>query len=424
MIKPCVLISIFIVDLIRISNQEIYTSSIKICKLFQLELKELQLYDQKLFHQHYGENFSNWIGRIKQEIPTDLINKQLILEEDCFDENSDISRFIANPINILMLFKRFLFLWPKIQIFSKYPQYDLIKQFIDEYGFGDEDLIGAYQAIYRLQDFYQLEPKDIKIGIFSESLKHISEQWSTVPKFLSARDMLEIGVIAYKASDYTSTISWLKIALEDINSKHDILDDNSTIRLLDYLSWSEYLTGDFDAAFEHCHQILKIDPFTDTWADNLRHFKDGIPKEKSSEEEEIESITKSLNDEEFLKKLQKKYSNYSLDLRGTYEDAITAKYFCHTGRLFKTEKDESLKPMCYVKKGTNKFGKFITVNVEKILDDPGIFIFRSMASEQDILHFKNLAFDDLQTATVYNPENGEQEPAKYRITQRCNVPMK
>ncbi|KII67862.1 Prolyl 4-hydroxylase subunit alpha-2 [Thelohanellus kitauei] len=417
MIRSCVLTLILIAVSILPSNQEIFTSSVKICTLFHLELEELQLFDKKLLNQQYDDKISNLIGKISQEIPTDFITKKNLSKENCFDENSGISRFITNPINVVMLFKRFLDIWPQILRYSKFPQYYGIRKFLDKYGFDEEDLVGAYEGLYRLQNFYQLKPSDFKIGVFSESLKRLSVQWSTVPKFLSARDMLEVGVIAYQASDYKSTILWLKTALEDLNSKNDQLDDDSTIRLLDYLAWSEYLIGDFDAAFEHCHQILKIG----IWTDNLRHFKKAKPKEKSSEDEEIESFTKSLNDEEFVKKLHKKLFNFSLEYLGDEDDNILSKHLCQVGHMLAPEKDEPLKPMCYVKKGTNSYGKFITANVEKILEDPGIFIFRSMATEQEILHFKSAVYDDMKTAVIVHPKTGKMETAKYRITQTYSL---
>ncbi|KII72956.1 Prolyl 4-hydroxylase subunit alpha-2 [Thelohanellus kitauei] len=181
----------------------------------------------------------NLMFEITKQIPRDLITTKTVNDKDCFNEHSDINRFITNPINSLMLIKRFVQIWPDVLNYSVVPQNTRINKFIEKFQFGKNDLTGAYEALYRIQDFYQLEAHDLKTGIFSKEWMLVAEKWSPVPKFMGADDMLEIGIIAYKENDYQSANMWLKTALDEINNNESYSDESSMITVLDYLSWSE-----------------------------------------------------------------------------------------------------------------------------------------------------------------------------------------
>ncbi|KII60356.1 Prolyl 4-hydroxylase subunit alpha-1 [Thelohanellus kitauei] len=170
-------------------------------------------------------------------------------------------------------------------------------------------------------------------------------------------------------------------------------------------------------AFEYCHLLVKIDPYNDEWIDNLKYFKNATLKEKTLIDDEDDSLTISLEDQDYLNKLRQRFKNVSLDNLDDGEENTISKYLCAHGHIFTHEETGPLKPACFVKEGTNVFGKFVTVNVERIFNDPGVIILRSIASDKDILHFKMEAYNELQTATVHNSETGKLETAKYRITQ-------
>ncbi|KII60357.1 Prolyl 4-hydroxylase subunit alpha-2 [Thelohanellus kitauei] len=233
------ILGFIIFDHFLLSNQEIYTANIKLCELFMLELNELQLYDSILSGKKNDEKFLNLILEISKQIPTELLTTKTVKDKDCFDEYSDINRFISNPINSLMLIKRFIQIWPNIQNYSILPRNSRLDDFIKQFEFGKDDLTGAYEALYRIQDFYQLEAQDMKTGMFSDEWKSIAEIWSSVPKFMGPDDMLEIGIIAYQQENYQSAIMWFESALDEINNIRSYSDESSLITVLDYLSWSE-----------------------------------------------------------------------------------------------------------------------------------------------------------------------------------------
>lgn len=102
-----------------------------------------------------------------------------------------------------------------------------------------------------------------------------------------------------------------------------------------------------------------------------------------------------------------------------------SKILCKNGKLWEPVRCFKRKPLektinnkCFVKKGTHGFEKFITANIEQIFTDPDIWIFRSIASDEDIEYLKNLAKDNLTDALVLDDTTDEETVEDYRIAQR------
>ncbi|KII72695.1 Prolyl 4-hydroxylase subunit alpha-2 [Thelohanellus kitauei] len=98
-------------------------------------------------------------------------------------------------------------------------------------------------------------------------------------------------------------------------------------------------------------------------------------------------------------------------------EELLSKITCKEGKIWNIDSKKLADNLCYVKKGDNTFGKFITSNVEQILTDPKIFLLRQIASEEDILYLKKQARNKLKTSTISNYYTGKLETADYRITQ-------
>ncbi|KII66854.1 Prolyl 4-hydroxylase subunit alpha-2 [Thelohanellus kitauei] len=63
------------------------------------------------------------------------------------------------------------------------------------------------------------------------------------------------------------------------------------------------------------------------------------------------------------------------------------------------------------------FGKFISVNVERIFSDPDIYVFRSIASDDWMYRLRRFASFNLQPSMVINLHTGELEVSHLRVAE-------
>ncbi|KII72697.1 Prolyl 4-hydroxylase subunit alpha-2 [Thelohanellus kitauei] len=410
-------------DLIWLTHQEIYTSTLQICHIFKLELDELRYFDQKFNEIDYTGHVYDLIQEIRKEVPREIFNDITYSLNDCVYEHSFLNLFITHPINSLALIKRFITKWPQVQNSSLFPEHRELSVFVKKYNFNNDDLVGAYEALYRLQKFNWLDPAKLQNGTLWKEWDSLSKYSVIIPRSLTPKDMYQIGVMAYGDKDFESAKSWFSASYEEIKANNTQVSQRLLINVVDYLSWAEYKLGEFDLAFDHAHQLIRIDPTNERWVENLQSFKEKMTENAPKSPKSNEYFIKSLKSERFRQRIKRILNNHSYEnLEGDYEVELS-RQICRDDKLWKTEVSKLLIPVCFVIKGSNTFGKFITVKVERISSDPDIYMFRSIADQYDVWYWKMVTRFYLESSIVFNAATGKQEPAKYRISKGAWVDL-
>ncbi|KII64488.1 Prolyl 4-hydroxylase subunit alpha-2 [Thelohanellus kitauei] len=232
------MIFLLMFTLSRLTHSELFTSSLKLCHLLNMELEKLNSLEDLTHEANLNDKFSSMIQKIRQELPKYYFNQPSYPIDDCLDEDSRISRFVTNPVNAYMLIYRFNSVWPELQSVAQAHGNPEIANYSEFLALSPNELKGARDAFYRLQVFYMLEPVHLSDGTLSPEWKSISKSWTIIPKGLTPTDMYEIGRIAFGYKDNESSKAWMLTALKHIQ-KHDIKNDELVFDILDHLSWSE-----------------------------------------------------------------------------------------------------------------------------------------------------------------------------------------
>lgn len=225
---------------ISLFKSDIYRSTLKLCYLLKNELDILSEFENRQLNEIRFLKIHSILQNIRKELPKSIFKQESYITEDCLDENSFISRFITNPINSYSLILRFVQKWPETYILISNLAPNLLngKNYIKV---PENELRGAREAIYRLGDFYALNPEFLSNGSISAELMDISAKWISVPQHLTPIEMLEIAKIGFDKEDYAGSKPWLLEALKQ--NKYPQSEENLSLKyqILDYLSLSEYL---------------------------------------------------------------------------------------------------------------------------------------------------------------------------------------
>lgn len=95
----------------------------------------------------------------------------------------------------------------------------------------------------------------------------------------TAEDLFFVGKRAYAQNDHVSAIEWFEAALALLDKAHNSSQTHSPadaslrLQLLDYLAFSSYRAGDFDAAVTYSTMLLVLDPRNTRVADNLAYYR-------------------------------------------------------------------------------------------------------------------------------------------------------
>lgn len=401
-------------------KSEIFTSSLKLCEVLHFELLQLEMLENTFVDQKKDGDLIELLEELRRYIPKEHFHEKEYDIDECLDEESKLSRFVTNPTNAYMLIKRFHHEWRALFQHPKLAwEYENVLKACKTYRPHQKEIRGTRDAFYRLGAFYELEARHMATGLLSLDLADIVQAWTVVPKGLTANDMLEIGKVAFGYHDYHVTVDWMTEAYKKFAQKGQNTDPEILFEILDYLSWSEYSIGKHEEAFEHSVELIKIHPENERIQNNLLLFNESkLGKEDNVRFTMKDYILKALSEPESIKQIKTTLGNIRLNASVYYEfEQHLSQFLCKYGQLWKIDPENMSSNRCFVKKGTNHYGKLLHANVEQIFHNPDAFLLREMVDEQDILHFKKLAREHLTTATIHNPVTGLQETADYRITQ-------
>nr|XP_026690748.1 prolyl 4-hydroxylase subunit alpha-1-like [Ciona intestinalis] len=133
-----------------------------------------------------------------------------IMRKDVIPAVSDPEVYIGHPINQYALIKRFALKWSRVgELLDGYSRkgketraqyHDAIKMLPNE-----DDMIGAAEAIARLQSYYSLNMDDLTNG----NVKDV-----TSPSLLNSKDCFRIGKSAYTNRRFDLCEIWMNKSLE------------------------------------------------------------------------------------------------------------------------------------------------------------------------------------------------------------------
>lgn len=341
---------------------------------------------------------------LAQERKIDFLKKKVMeYQREHAEASKDVSAYLLNPINAYLLTKRLTSDWKDIE---QIMTMDVGSQFLnnitdyrDVLKFPtDEDLIGAANALIRLQDTYNLDTASLARGELN------GVQYSTS---MSSEDCFEIGRQMYNNRDYHHTIMWMEEAISRL--KNDSRLPRSD--LLEYLAFSTFKEGDVQSALDMTNELLSLDPEHQRARGNKYYYEKELAK---INEKSILRGDDGSSDVPVDKSLEFQHSRlgpytYDLPERKLYELACR-------GEL-KPDDDFLSKLFCRYVNNKVPFLTIAPLKQELVSHDPFIVIYHDVMYDNEIEIIKRIAKPRFKRATVQNHKTGELEVAHYRISK-------
>ncbi|XP_062540675.1 prolyl 4-hydroxylase subunit alpha-1-like [Armigeres subalbatus] len=295
----------------------------------------------------------------------------------------NITDYLSNPVNAYLLIKRLTMEWYEFEGISndiasqKLTNKDVSKDTSPLFPTVD-DLIGAVDALLRLQDVYKLDTAVIADGLHTGSK-------------MSADDCFVVGQQLHDNGDTHLAADWLREAYSRFDQGKMSVDKK--VEILEYLAFYTYLKGSIVDALNYINELLQLDPehgnarrhkeFYEEiiWNGQDQYFKsDRIPSSKASNE------------------ILPKY-----------------KQLCR-GEMQRTASEISKLRCRYVSNGL-AFLKIAPFKLEEVNLDPYIVLFHDVLSDGEIEKLKDLAKPRLARATIANHDTGKSESSNLRISK-------
>lgn len=315
----------------------------------------------------------------------------------------DVSSYLLNPINAYLLTKRLTSDWKDLE---KIMMMDVGSQFINNVTNyrevlmfpTEEDLIGAANALIRLQDTYNLDTASLARGELN------GVQYSTQ---MSSEDCFEIGRQMYNKRDYHHTIMWMTEAINRLDNDSRLPRSD----VLEYLAFSTFKEGNVQSALAMTNELLDIVPDHQRARGNKYYYEKELAK---ITEKSILRGDDGSSDVPIDKSLEFQHSSlgpytYDLPERKLYELACR-------GEL--KQDDEFLSQLsCRYVENDVPFLKIAPLKLEEVSHDPFIVVYHEVMFDSEIEIIKRMAKPRFKRATVQNHKTGELEVAHYRISK-------
>lgn len=319
------------------------------------------------------------------------------------EASKDPSGYLLNPINAYLLTKRLTVDWKDIE---QYMTQDIgaafvqnVSEYREELKFpSEEDLMGAVQALIRLQDTYNLDTEKVARGELN------GVQYSTA---MRSEDCYEIGRQTYSNNDYRHTIMWMNEALSLLNNESRI----SRSEMLEYLAFSIFKQGDIEKALTMTNELLELVPNHSRARGNKIYYERELARKNLKSHLRGDDGSEDVPKDNSLDFHEIGYGPYDYDVpeRKLYElacrnelkpdEKIVATLFCH-----------------YVDNGV-PFLKIAPLKIEQLSHDPYIVVYHNVIYDSEIEKIKTMAKPRFKRATVQNHKTGELEHAHYRISK-------
>lgn len=315
----------------------------------------------------------------------------------------DVSEYLLNPINAYLLTKRLTSDWKDLE---QIMTMDAGSQFVnnltnyrEDLKFpSEEDLVGAANALIRLQDTYNLETSSLAKGELN------GVQYSTE---MSSDDCFEIGRQMYNNRDYHHTVLWMTEAINRLNNDSRLPRSD----LLEYLAFSTFKEGDVRTALDMTLELLEMVPDHQRARGNKYYYEKELLKINEKSVLRGDDGSSDVPIDNSLDFQQDRLGPYTYDLpeRKLYELACR-------GELQPSDKILSQLTCRYVVNNV-PFLLIGPLKLEQISLDPYIVVYHEVTYDSEIDVMKKLAKPRFKRATVQNHKTGELEVAHYRISK-------
>uniref|UniRef100_A0A0P5RN90 procollagen-proline 4-dioxygenase n=1 Tax=Daphnia magna TaxID=35525 RepID=A0A0P5RN90_9CRUS len=317
---------------------------------------------------------------------------------------TDVSKYLANPVNAFLLVKRLTSDWKKIEevmtqnVGSAFVK-NLTQHRTDLRFPSDEDLNGAAVALMRLQDTYKLD---------THALANGNLLGKTYSRQLTAGDCWELGRQSYNNGDHYHTVLWMGEALNKFDD-----ESNKTVTresILEYLAFSTFKQGNVMEALQLTNELLKNVPYHQRALGNKKHYEQVL----LDQGEILHNVDTAGLDNVIAKpfntaNLKLKKPNDHLEEREKFEK------LCRGERLMSPEMESRLH--CSYVTNNNPFFFIQPLKMEVGFLKPLLVIYHEVISDEEIATVKRMAQPRFKRATIRNPKTGELEHANYRISK-------
>ncbi|XP_069356294.1 prolyl 4-hydroxylase subunit alpha-1 isoform X1 [Maniola hyperantus] len=333
----------------------------------------------------------------------------------------DIPNYLGNPINAFTLIKR---LTTDLDLIEKHiiSGTAYIKNITVLNNHSDvkyptlEDLVGAAQALTRLQDTYHLDVKDLSEGrlngVIYRDISTPKDDWIAVSTSMSASDCFELGKALYNEKDYSNALAWMMEALRKY-SEDDEERTFTEVDILEYVSFSHYMLDDVKKAMLWTRKLLELEPDHARARGNLPHYKKALDEREANLKRRLRGDTGDVDLDEYIEdenteKKPEELSTYEKE-RKSYEA------LCRGEMEMSSENSKNL--TCRYLTENHPFLKLAPLKMEYKYLKPDIVLFHDVLSDSEIEHIKEMAKPRFKRATVHDSKTGQLVPAHYRISK-------
>ncbi|XP_049614706.1 prolyl 4-hydroxylase subunit alpha-1 isoform X2 [Syngnathus scovelli] len=296
--------------------------------------------------------------------------------------------FLGHPINAFQLLKRMNREWSNLESLVRSNVSDGFMSEMDakrQYFPGEDDQTGVAEAFLRLQDTYQLDTDTLAKGQLPGT--------SVVPSVLTVEDCYDLGMAAYKDSDFYHTVLWLSQALKQME-EGEMAANVEVVTLLDYQTFAFFKQGDLEHALESTKKLLELDPENQRANQNLRYFEHHLEKQKTGEETAEAPKGRGAHD-----------AKYERLCRGDSIEMTPRR----RSRLFCRYYDNQRHPNLVI----------APVKEEDLWDKPRIVRYYDIVTDEDMAVYKKLARPRLFRSKVSNHEENRSYAVRTRISQNA-----
>ena len=166
---------------------------------------------------------------------------------------------IDHPIEQFKIINRFLTFWTvlesEMEDLISFPESSAAPP-------NREDLIGAAEGLFRIQDVYSLDSTNLADGM-ALGIKNKE------PSSLTVEETLSVGKIAYWQSDHYHSSLWLVAAWKQNLIEND---ESLAVQILDHLSISVAELGDVQQALEITVVLMQMRPEEARYGRNYKYY--------------------------------------------------------------------------------------------------------------------------------------------------------
>jgi len=281
----------------------------------------------------------------------------------------------------------------------------------------DDDLIGAGEALLRLQIFYDLNIEDlIKGKVVSDNSEGANKENEMdrgeymVKSIMGAKDCFELGRIAFLNDHFALAIQWLFKSLVMCREAEDCVENGIILDILEYMAFSAYKLDLVRYSAILTQAWLERDPFNERARDNLQYYLDELGDLESLDG--TDDIMTAINDG-----VDNQHSTLNPQRYTVADDSILKVLCRRPSDAGTSDGRHPTSPLNVCRE--ESFG----VRFEILNEDPKVVRFYDIISSQESEHLMDEASKALQRSTIRLGPEGYQT-SDFRIAKTAWISSK